>query len=106
MLSRGPLLSLLRPHMPGGQRTIFWWGHDTLEDQEARKKEAKEKERGLISWTDPKKDLTAKEEYVWAPARIEQEAALGKYHLTQLSFDSTFKVGLILPNSQSITESN
>ena len=85
MLSRGSLLSLVRAQGSAGKRRIFWWGHDTLEDQQARKKEAKEKERGLISWTDPKKDLAAKEEYVWAPARIEQEAALGKSHLTQLS---------------------
>ena len=79
MLSRGPssLLSLTRPVTRLERRGIFWWGHDTLEDQEARKKEAKEKERGLISWTDPKKDLDKKkEEFVWAPARIEQEAAM------------------------------
>ena len=80
MLSRGTaatsLLSLARPASWQGARAIFWWGHDTLEDQQARKKEAKEKERGLISWTDPKKDLDKKEEFVWAPARIEQEAAM------------------------------
>ena len=70
------LLSHTRPASWVGVRGIFWWGHDTLEDQEARKKEAKEKERGLISWTDPKKDLDKKEEFVWAPARIEQEAAM------------------------------
>ena len=79
MLSRGAttsLLSLTRPVGWLGWRGIFWWGHDTEEDQAARKKEAKEKERGLISWTDPKKDLDKKEEFVWAPARIEQEAAM------------------------------
>ena len=75
MLTRGSLLSLVRGPR-SGLRTIFWWGHDTLEDQQDRAREAKMKEKGLISWTDPKKDLAAKEEFVWAPARIEQEAAM------------------------------
>ena len=56
----------------GGVRTIFWWGHDTEEDKAERA--ALEKSKGLISWTDPKKDLDKKKEYVWAPARIEEEA--------------------------------
>ena len=55
-------------------RAIFWWGHDTEEDQKERA--AQEKSRGLISWTDPKKDLDKKKEFVWAPARIESEAAM------------------------------
>ena len=55
-------------------RAIFWWGHDTEEDQKERA--ALEKSRGLISWTDPKKDLDKKKEFVWAPARIESEAAM------------------------------
>ena len=57
-----------------GVRSIFWWGHDTEEDKQER--EALEKSKGLISWTDPKKDLEKKKEYVWAPARIEQEAMM------------------------------
>ena len=50
----------------------FWWGHDTIEDKEARAKA--DKEKGIISWTDPNKDIEEKKEFTWAPARIEQEA--------------------------------
>ena len=53
-------------------RQKYWWGHDTIEDQEERTNESKRK--GLIAWTDPNKDLEIKKEYTWAPARIEQEA--------------------------------
>ena len=52
-----------------GSRTIFWWGHDTEEDKEHRK--LMETRKGLIKWSDPKSDLEAKKEYVWAPARSE-----------------------------------
>jgi len=50
----------------------FWWGHDTIEDKEARAKA--DKEKGIICWTDPNKDIAEKKEFTWAPARIEQEA--------------------------------
>ena len=54
-------------------RTLFWWGHDTIEDQAARKAEADSK--GVIAWTDPNKELDKKQkEFTWAPARIEEEA--------------------------------
>jgi len=53
-------------------RQMFWWGHDTIEDQAARKEA--EKSKGLIAWTDPSKDLEKKKEFTWHPARIEQEA--------------------------------
>lgn len=65
-------LSRNRKDVQTVSRPFFWWGHDTIEDQEARKVEANKK--GLISWTDPKKDLEKKKEFVWAPARIEEEA--------------------------------
>ena len=55
------------------KRQMFWWGHDTIEDQAARKEA--EKSKGLIAWTDPNKDVEAKKEFTWHPARIEQEAA-------------------------------
>jgi len=35
-----------------------------------------ETRKGLIKWSDPKSDLEAKKEYVWAPARAEEEAAM------------------------------
>jgi len=58
-----------------GVRTGYWWGHDTLEDQWAR--ERAEREKGaLISWTDPDKNIDEKKEYIWAPTRIQTEAAL------------------------------
>lgn len=53
-------------------RHMFWWGHDTIEDQAARK--AEDKKKGLIAWTDPTKDLEKKKEFTWNPARIEEEA--------------------------------
>jgi len=53
-------------------RGMFWWGHDTIEDQAARK--ADENRKGVIAWTDPDKDLEIKKEYTWNPARIEDEA--------------------------------
>ena len=55
-----------------GVRSIFWWGHDG-EDDAKRKKEL-EASKGLISWTDPNKDVDKKKEFVWAPARMEAEA--------------------------------
>jgi len=60
-----------RSETPRYVRQKFWWGHDTIEEQEARKTESKKK--GLIAWTDPEKDLEAKKEFTWNPARIEQE---------------------------------
>ena len=54
-------------------RTLFWWGHDTIEDQAARNAEADSK--GVIAWTDPNKELDKKrKEFTWAPDRIEEEA--------------------------------
>jgi len=53
-------------------RGMFWWGHDTLEDQAARK--AADNRKGLIAWTDPDKALEEKKEYTWSPARVEDEA--------------------------------
>jgi len=55
-------------------RGKYWWGHDTIEDQAARAAEGKDK--GLISWTDPKKNVAEKAEMQWAPARINEEAKL------------------------------
>merc|ERR1719318_2490670 len=54
-------------------RQLFWWGHDTIEDQAAR--QAAEKKAGLIAWTDPNQSLGEKKEFTWNPARIEAEAA-------------------------------
>jgi len=52
-------------------RQLFWWGHDTLEDKEERKKAAQAK--GVIAWTDPESALEEKKEFVWSPQRIEDE---------------------------------
>jgi len=52
----------------------YWWGHDTIEDQQARKERTREKD--VLSWAEPGKNLDAKEEYTWVPARIKQESAL------------------------------
>jgi len=51
---------------------MFWWGHDTLEDKEERKRQAQAK--GVIAWTDPDGALQEKKEFVWSPQRIEDEA--------------------------------
>jgi len=56
------------------RRGKYWWGHDTIEDQEARENEGKKK--GLIAWSDPKQNVTEKAEMQWAPARIHEEAKL------------------------------
>jgi len=53
-------------------RQMFWWGHDTLEDKEERKRQAQAK--GVIAWTDPDGALQEKKEFVWSPQRIEDEA--------------------------------
>ena len=52
----------------------FWWGHDTEEDKQDRERE--DKRKGLIKWSDPDKAVDQKKEYVWAPARAEDEAAM------------------------------
>ena len=61
-----------------GQRVesvrTFWWGHDTEEDKQDRQRE--DKRKGLIKWSDPDKAVDQKKEYVWAPARAEDEAAM------------------------------
>jgi len=53
---------------------MFWWGHDTIEDKEERKKAAQAK--GVIAWTDPEGALEEKKEFVWSPQRIEDEAGV------------------------------
>ena len=55
-------------------RSIFWWGHDGEDDKKTKKDI--ESSKGLISWTDPKKDVDKKKEFVWAPARMEAEAEM------------------------------
>ena len=55
-------------------RTTFWWGHDTEEDKQERLQH--DKRKGLIKWSDPDKAVDQKKEYVWAPARAEDEAAM------------------------------
>jgi len=55
-------------------RHMFWWGHDTIEDKEERKKAAQAK--GVIAWTDPDSALKEKKEFVWSPQRIEDEAVV------------------------------
>jgi len=62
----------LRVRVPA--RGMFWWGHDTIEDQAERRKEANAK--GVIAWTDPEKAMEEKKEFVWSPQRIEDEAKL------------------------------
>jgi len=52
----------------------FWWGHDTLDEQEDRRRAAHSK--GLIAWTDPEGAVEEKKEFVWSPQRIEDEAGV------------------------------
>ena len=47
----------------------YWWGHDTIEDQAARRRA--EEDKGAIVWTDPERNLEEKKDFVWVPARIE-----------------------------------
>jgi len=54
----------------------YWWGHDTLEDQYERRK--KHREKDVIAWSDPERNLEEKDEYIWAPNRIAREADQGK----------------------------
>ena len=69
---------------PNRRRIGFWWGHDTLEDQEARRKA--EEKKNLVVWNDPdKKDLVSAKDRdkenqiaimkrnVYLPVRIENE---------------------------------
>jgi len=51
-----------------------WWGHETLEDQEAALRDKKKKD--VIAWSKPDQNLAQKKEYIWAPNRIKEEAAL------------------------------
>ena len=69
---QGILVTSRQGLQTSSSRDFFWWGHDTIEDQAARK--AEEKKKGLIAWTDPRKDLEKKKEFTWNPARIEDEA--------------------------------
>ena len=55
-------------------RTVFWWGHDTPEDQEARIKAIEDKK--IIKWDGDGPDSTGlalTKESFYAPARISQE---------------------------------
>ena len=53
-------------------RTIFWWGHDTIEDQEARIKAAEDKK--IIKWDkNPDELTTTTKKSFYAPARIAAE---------------------------------
>jgi len=54
----------------------YWWGHDTLEDQYEREKSKRNKD--VIAWSRPGANVTEKEEYLWAPARIRSEANYSK----------------------------
>jgi len=59
----------------------YWWGHDTLEDQQARKDKLREKD--VIAWSEPGKNLDEKAEYSWVPARIRDESALADQSIFQ-----------------------
>lgn len=53
-------------------RTIFWWGHDTIQDQEARIKAAEDKK--IIKWDKNPDELTiTTKKSFYAPARIAAE---------------------------------
>ncbi len=54
------------PQAPAGPRG-YWWGHDTVEEKEYRKR--LEEDRKLVRWTRPGKDMQEKQPYVYAPAR-------------------------------------
>ena len=62
------------------KRQMFWWGHDTLEDKAQRKAKAQHNE--VIKWTNPELGVEAKTRYLYAPARIMDEASI----LAQPSF--------------------
>lgn len=59
----------------------LWWGHDTIEDQYDREKAKRSKD--VISWSKPGKNLEEKEEYIWAPSRIRNEANHSKGFLSK-----------------------
>ena len=53
-------------------RTIFWWGHDSIQDQEARIKAAEDKK--IIKWDKNVDELTlTTKKSFYAPARIAAE---------------------------------
>lgn len=53
-------------------RTIFWWGHDSVQDQEARIKAAEDKK--IIKWDKNVDELTiTTKKSFYAPARIAAE---------------------------------
>jgi len=61
---------------PLNKRMLFWWGHETIEDQyEAEKAK---KAQGVIAWSKPDQALEEKKEFIWAPNRIRKEADYGK----------------------------
>jgi len=72
-LIRLPRQNAIGWHQP---HRAYWWGHDTLEDQHARKR--KHLEKDVIAWSDPDRNLQEKDEYIWAPNRISREAEEGK----------------------------
>lgn len=64
----------LEPVLGGAHVRGLWWGHDTLEDKEQRRRKAEAK--GIIAWTDPEAALDEKKELSWSPERIEEEARM------------------------------
>merc|ERR1719187_816452 len=64
----------LEPVWGGAHVRGLWWGYDTLEDKEQRRRKAEAK--GIIAWTDPEAALDEKKELSWSPERIEEEARM------------------------------
>lgn len=55
-------------------RTKFWWGHDTLQDQEARLKATEDKK--VLKWSNPSSSVITDgqaKDIFYAPARISAE---------------------------------
>lgn len=71
---RGPAAGVGKS--PPLNRRMYWWGHDTIEDQYER--EQAKKAKGVISWSKPGSNLEEKQEFIWAPNRIRKEADYGK----------------------------
>lgn len=71
MLCR-PILRLYKQNsVQTGCRSIFWWGHDSIKDQEARIKAKEDKK--VIKWEPKGQDLALAKETFYAPARISAE---------------------------------
>lgn len=95
MLSELRLFRPLLRQCSHGRRSKFWWGHDTVEDQEARLKAAEDKK--VLKWSNPNSSVIsdgASKDIFYAPSRImaEENALSNGYSYDRLNVSDIYSI--------------